>query len=151
MFTLVVQYDRSQLQAPLADKSELEKLQSGLLARRDEVAVDLEQPPAVAAAVASRLQNLEQYGNRLTQAEQEAGARLICALAAHLLLSRPRWRASLERAAWALALRVSLSGPPTGEAPAQIACDIAIDNAVDLSPEAQGGATRLLLGVRAKP
>lgn len=150
MFTLVVQSDRCQLQAPLADKNEIENLQSGLLARRDEIAVDLDQPPALAAAIVSRLQNLERYGNHLTPTEQEAGSRLICGLAAHLLLSRPRWRAAVERAVWALALRVRVAEPAGNDMPPRIACDIAVDEAVDLSPDAQGGATRLLLGLQTK-
>ena len=149
MFTLVVQHEHSQLQAPLADKSELENLQSGLMARRHEIEVDLERPPQVAAAIASRLQGLERHGARLSAAEQEAASRLVCALAAHLLRSRPRWRASLEQARWALALRVRVSPAEHGTS-AQIYCDIAVDEAVDLNADAQGQATRLFLGRRGR-
>ncbi len=146
MFTLVIQHEGIQLQAPLADKAELENLQSSLLANRQNLATDLEQPPAVAAAIAERLVNLQRYSDRLTAAEQEAGARLITALGAHLLRSRPRWRPVLDQARWALALRIHLSAAQ-GES-ATVACDLAVDGDVDLSADAGEHGSRVLLGLK---
>lgn len=147
MFTLVIQHRHVQLQAPLADKGELETLQSALLARREHIDVDLEQPPSVAAAVAARLLNLQRYSDRLSAPEQEAGANLVTALGAHLLLSRSRWRPVIQRARWALALRIQLSLRSAG--PGQVACDLATDGDVDLVADAGGTARRVLLGLKA--